>query len=83
MTTPGLSGCGLLPRESNPESSELSEELLLKDLVRGRSIDALYVHGLCVIGTKDGERLGFMLYPNIILSSKIKRCSFFYVFLKW
>ncbi len=76
MTTPGLSGCGLLPRESNPESNELSEELLLKERVRGRSIEALYVQGLCVIGTKDGGRW-FMLYPNI----KIKGVVFF-VFVK-
>ncbi len=51
MTTPGLRGFGLLAGDSNPESMELSEDELLNDLVSERSMAALNVHGLWVIGT--------------------------------
>ena len=48
---PGLGGCVFVRGDSNPESMLLSEDELLRDLVRERSIEALYVHGLCVMGT--------------------------------
>lgn len=51
MTTPGLSGCDLLRGDSNPESRLLSDELLLKDRVRGSSIPAPKVQGLGINGT--------------------------------
>ncbi len=51
MTTPGLRGWSLLPGDSKPESRELSDDELLNDRVRDRSIVALNVQGLWVIGT--------------------------------
>ena len=51
MTTPGLGGWALFGGDSNPESILLSEEVLLNDRVSGKSMDALYVHGLWVMGT--------------------------------
>ena len=41
----------MLGGDSNPESRLLSEEVLLNDRVSGKSMDALYVHGLWVMGT--------------------------------
>ena len=48
---PGLGGCVLVRGDSNPESMLLSDDELFSDLVRERSMDALYVHGLWVMGT--------------------------------